>query len=131
MPTWLKYAVKFTVVIGVSVFVVGLAIDRNLDAASQAALFGASLGAAMGSLQWRLDRLVPAASKRAAGCWLLSAVWGAPWVTAAISIGSAPAAPWSLSQNAAVAAAISAGMSLVVLLPLPWLQGQWGRKPAP
>lgn len=131
MRSWLKHAGRFTLILGASVFVVGLAIDRNFDSARQAALFGASLGAAMGSLQYRLEQLVPAWSGRAVGLWLLSSAWGSPLVLAAITIGTEPDAPWTLPQNAALAAAISAGLSLVALLPLPWLQGQWGRKPAP
>lgn len=128
---WLRYSSKATLTLAASVFVVALAISRDASSATAAALFGASVGGAMGSLEYRHRLIIPAASRLGSGLWLLSGAWGTPLLVAALYLGPTLSRPDSPLATVATALALSAGMSLVSLVPLHWLQGHWGRKRAP
>ena len=121
-----------TSVLAVSVFVVALAISRDAGEAVETALVGASVGGAMGSLEYRRWRGIAAASRDGLRLWLLSAAWGTPLLAAAWWFGpSFGGHPGSWSGSIMAALAISAGMSLVSLVPLHWLHGRWGKGSAP
>lgn len=124
-----------TAVLGASVFVVALAISRDLAEAIGTALVGASVGGAMGTLDYRRWRGIAAASRDGLRLWLQSAAWGTPllalaWRSTPPLAGDPPTWTWSILG----AAVVSAGMSLVSLVPLHWLHwlhGRWGNGAAP
>src|SRR5207342_784710 len=98
-------------------------------AAVEWSLFVASLGGALGSLDYRHTRSIPAITRPGIFCWLLSTVWGSLFLLAA-SVSSDTSAPIRLPQLGG-AIGLSALMSVIALMPLNWLRAAWRSRPAP
>ena len=127
--SWLREAVRSTAMLALPVFAIALVFERDPAAAAAIALIGASVGGALGTLAYRRPRLIAAGSRRGLGLWACSALWALPLLVLALHLGpfAAPAPDWP--GNLGLALATAAGLTVVSLTPLPWLQGRWGRPP--
>jgi hypothetical protein len=129
--SWLREAIRTTTILALPVFAMALVLERDLEAALAIALVGASVGGALGTLEYRLPRLIAAGSRRGLGLWACSVLWALPLLVAALHLGPFRTQAPDGWGTLGLALAIAAGLTVVSLTPLPWLQGRWGRPPPP
>ena len=110
--------------ITVAAFIVSLVLSRSIANAAEWSLFAASLGAPLGSIRYRTTLQIPSSSRASIWSWVLSAVWGATFLTLALKAGEPHAAEaWPLAFKFAAMLGLAAAMSLMCFIPLKWLTG--------
>ena len=130
--SWLRAALKSALAVSLAVFVTSVLFSGSLPHALEWSLFAASLGGAIGSLQYREALSIPAISRQSGLSWLGSVAWGAVFLLAALKAGEPyPTDQAPFLSKLLVVLGLAAVMSLMCFIPLRWLQGAQRPRHAP
>lgn len=129
---WLRAATITAFALAVTVVATTVIVSWSLSGTLEWALFAASLGGAVGSLQYRTALAVPAVSRHCGFVWLLSVTWASVFLLAALKAGEPyPTDHWSFLAKMGAMLGLAAAMSLMCFFPLKWLQGGGSPRYAP
>ena len=129
---WLRAASITALALALTVVATTVIVSWSLSGALEWALFAASLGGAVGSLQYRAALAVPTLSRHCGFVWLLSVGWATLFLLVALKAGEPyPADQATFLARLGAMLGLAAAMSLMCLFPLKWLQGVGSPRHAP